>query len=213
MSSITSRRWLKAWSLFFLCVLAAVTYSTWDIPLTAYFYLAPSAESTFAKRCLKSRSARIRCAAAHHLGRIGPNAKSALPDLLVAMNASPEVASTAAWAVGTIGFVSPSSESIVALAKQINHANGEIRRYSAYSLGLCGRRLFESDLALFESTLIPALVGKLDDPDMSNGAAQALGMIGSLAVPTVKDLTRSSDSRLKSLAANAVMSLEGHDSR
>ncbi len=134
----------------------------------------------YALEKLRSTDPEIRQAAIRGLGRIGPDASSALPDLLIALHdPSSSIAAEAAWALGKIQ--SPDRHVIDELTSALDHENGEVRRYAAYALSLYGRQA---------SSAVPALTNRLRDEHMRYMAARALGEMGSDANGAIPQMTK-----------------------
>ena len=162
----------------------------------------------YARSKLSSDSILIREAAARGLGTIGPDADSAVPELLIALHdTSSQVASSAAWALGNIqspqrGRAKPINEETVdALVEALDHPNGEVRRYAAYGISLIGPT---STLA------VPKLIERLNDQHMAYMAAQALGNMGPAArgsIPTMTTLLNSPHDGERAEAALALSKL------
>lgn len=134
----------------------------------------------FAKRSLQSSNSLVRRGAARGVGRIGPAAKLATPDLLVLMETDCwQVASEAAWALGQLD--SPTPEVIAGLASALTHEHGEVRRYAAFSLSQYGPAA---------SAALPDLAMRLDDEHMGYMAARAIGEMGADGNVAIEPLTR-----------------------
>jgi HEAT repeat protein len=120
----------------------------------------------------------IRSDACEALGRIGPAAKAAAPELLAAMkDSAAQVRIHAAWALGEIDAGAPA---IPALIEALDDEDSEVRRYAANALLKHGR-LAEPAVA----KLIERL--QSDDPGAYMAAA-ALGEIGSPAKAAIPHL-------------------------
>ncbi len=129
----------------------------------------------YARGKLSSGDQSVRRAAAEALGRIGPKAGPAIPDLLLLLRTDcPEVARAAAWGIGGICAADAKSrplsqEAIDGLIDALDHPDGEIRRCAAYAIDLIGPRAHSA---------IPTLRRRLQDEHMAYMAAQALGGMG-----------------------------------
>ena len=154
-------------------------------------------------RQLKSPISSVRSSAAQGLGQIGPGARTAVPELLLMLqDQSPDVVSSAAWALGHIEMRSPDPDVIAALRDCLKHPDGEARRYAAYALSLCGGGA---------AAAVEDLIDKLDDPHMGCWAAQALGEIGPAArvsIPQLATLLKSQKSADRMNAAMALSKLQ-----
>lgn len=118
----------------------------------------------YAVEHLRSGSAMVRQAAARGMGRIGPQAKEAVPALLVALDdESSGVAAEAAAALGAIQ--APETRVIDGLIEALNNKDGEVRRYAAYALSQYGAKARSAG---------PALTKLLRDEHMRYMAARAL---------------------------------------
>ncbi len=195
-------------SLFILVALCAVCFAaiSWlDIlgPTGDLFRLEripdnDSSSVSFAMSKLRSEDLRVRKAAIRALGRIGPTAKSSIPELLrILAKASPQEAPDAAWAIGLIGPTNP--DVVAGLRDALKSKNAETRRYAAYAVGL-HRGV---------TPLIPELIALLDDDRVAGTAAHSLSMMGpggTVAVPQLTGLL-SSDNDANAPAALALSQL------
>ena len=134
----------------------------------------------YATSKLQSQELRVRNASLLALGRVGPPAKSSMPELLKILAAdSPAEAPNAAWAIGWIGPTNPSVST--ALRDALKSKNAETRRYAAYAVSLHKGA----------ATPIPELIALLDDERVAYVAARALGEMGpagTVAVPKLISL-------------------------
>ena len=102
---------------------------------------------------------------AHTLGRIGKEAREAIPSLLLAMqDDDAQVRSTAADTLGKVGLVNPAM--LQTLSKGLSDHDSEVRRVSAATLGRFGKYA--------HTTSIDLQVAALGDPETKvRRAAQA----------------------------------------
>ena len=113
--------------------------------------------------------------AAEALGEIGPNAKEAIPHLIIALeDENVVVKSSTAWALGKIG--PGAKEAIPHLIIALKDKNYYVRKCAVDALGNIGPGAKEA---------VPALISALKDEIacVRESAGQALGKIGKDAVP------------------------------
>jgi HEAT repeat protein len=130
---------------------------------------------------LKSNDSDARRAAAKDLGELGADAKSAVPDLIKALNNDKDlfVRRFAAEALGAIG---PDAVSAVPdLGKALNDSRKEVQLAAADALGKLG----EASIKVLTS----AVKDGNKDPEVRRKAAQGLGKIGKPAHSSVSALT------------------------
>ena len=126
--------------------------------------------------------------AAQALGKIGPNAKAAVPALLEGLydeDKDPIVGSCAAEALGKIG-----PHAVPALVEALNNEHEDVRRHAARALGEIGPDA---------KAAVPVLLEVLndEDEDVCECAAEALGKIGpdaKAAVPILTEVLKRSSS-------------------
>ncbi len=109
----------------------------------------------------------VREAAARALGRFGPEAKIAIPELSRALHDNQgRVRWEAATALGLIG-----KDSVKALIKAMDGSDAKARHATAYALGQIGPDAIDA---------VPALTKSLNDPDQAvrNSAAYSLSVVG-----------------------------------
>ncbi len=118
-----------------------------------------------------------RLAAIHEMGRLGPLASDALPQLReLFQTLDHEILASAAKAVGQMGL-----EAIPLLKELLKHPRRSVRREAVWALARLGAQAKEC---------IPDLGCALRDPDprTAAGAAQALANMGALAEAAIPDL-------------------------
>jgi HEAT repeat protein len=162
---------------------------------------------SYSQAMLSSGNVKVRDAAARKLGQIGPKASPAVPDLLVVLRTDvPQVASSAAWALGNIQAPQRhgqlrNQDVIPALIEALDHPDGEVRRYAAYAISLIGPAALSA---------VPKLSQKLTDQHMAYMAARALGEMGPAArssIPAMTALLSSSHAGERAEAAVALSRL------
>ncbi|HEX5732656.1 MAG TPA: HEAT repeat domain-containing protein [Blastocatellia bacterium] len=148
---------------------------------------------------LKSPDEYVRSRAAYELGWIRPEAKQAIPALIVALkDESNDVRSSVAEALGRIG--PEAKQAIPALIVALKDESNVVRSSAAYALGRMG---------LEAKQAIPALIVALKDEsnDVRNNAARALGRMGleaKQAVPDLIEALKDKDEDVRSSAADAL---------
>ena len=136
---------------------------------------------------LRDAAPGIRAQAALALGRIGPEAKAAIPDLVPLLN-DPDHAVRAA-AAGTLGHIGPQAEAAIPALVRYIRANRDEPRYApVYSLpGI-------------DAAAVPALLDLFQhDGELRGAAGGALGSMGPSAkdaVPVLIEGLRSPDREL-----------------
>lgn len=146
---------------------------------------APVEESTDVKtyvKKLKDRDAGERLKAAEVLGRYGPDARSAIPDLAGALRDQDEgVRKAAAEALQQIGSV-PLSQ-LAKVREALKDQSAEVRIAVIGILSVMGREAVEA---------VPDLVAALKDTDkvVRHKAALALGQLGPIAKAAVPELAK-----------------------
>jgi len=116
------------------------------------------------RESLQSSAADVPVWAAYTLGRIGPAAKSAVPDLIKALASSDEaLRGSAAQALGQIGLAAATA--VGPLAKTLNDAGPEVRLRAVVALGKIGPPA---------KNAIGQIVRKLADRQLRKRARQAL---------------------------------------
>ena len=114
------------------------------------------------------------------LGKIGPQARAAVPELMEALGDKDwKVRFPAAWALGRIG--PDAVETIPSLIHALGDRKVDVRREAVQALGWIGSQANE---------VVPALIGSLKDPDadIRFKAALTLGEFGSMAKAAVPAL-------------------------
>lgn len=175
----------------------------------------------FATASLDSRDPLVQRAAISAMGRIGPSARTAVPNLLEILaedrlSDDPSVdvptdsvddvpwavytnSSAAAWAIGNIGTTAP--EAHKALQKALKSKNRHTRRYAVYAFSCLGATA---------PSAIPDLTAALDDDRVSYIAARALGESGPQAIDAIPKLTEllspANDARAEAAIALASLS-------
>ena len=207
------KRFLGLYAAQWLCVVTALivvvaAWLLWVRPVVTLAYYRHSSVAA-ARSGLHSESELVRISAARALGGWGAPANDAVPELIIALNDdSPRVAADAAWALGGILSSQASnnspfqSQAITALLEALEHDDGEVRRYAAYSF---------SQMRGASQAAVPRLAELLDDDHMAYMAARALGEIGpasKAAVPKMAALLRSSHSGERAEAARALSRLQ-----
>ncbi len=148
----------------------------------------------------------VQARAAWALGRVGPAAGSAVPDLVrIAMDTSRLVDPrwSAVVALGRLGPVSdPAVPSLIAL---LGDADADMREASARAIGEISA----------ESDAISALEAALTDPDqlVRDGAALGLGTIGppaARAVPSLEELLGDDWPAVRAAACEALVRITGN---
>lgn len=144
----------------------------------------------------KHKSPAVRLGAVKALGKLGWQAKEALPVLSAALgDGDAKVREAAAAAVGQLG-----PDAVPTLAGMLNHPDKYVRRNAVWGLGKLGP-LARPVL----SELCHALQD--EDPRTASGAAQALGAMGADgadAVPALAEAMRGTNIVLCRLAAKAL---------
>jgi HEAT repeat protein len=141
----------------------------------------------------------VRINAAWALGRIGPQAKAAVPGLTEALEDKDwKVRRQAVWALGAIG--PDAKEAISSLIHALEDRKTDVRKEVARALGYIGLRANE---------VVPALIGALKDPDadVRYRAAFALGEFGpkaKAAVPALIDALNDPDEVVRRNAPQAL---------
>ncbi len=133
--------------------------------------------------------------AAQALGKIGPNAKAAVPALLEGLydeDKDPIVGSCAAEALGKIG-----PHAVPALVEALNNEHEDVRSLAAKALGKIGPDA---------KATVPALLEALndEDEDVRSLAAEALGKIGPDAVPALVEALNNEHEDVRRHAARAL---------
>jgi len=122
----------------------------------------------------------VRVNAVWALGKIGPQARAAIPELMEALVDNDwKVRFPAAWALGRIG--PDAVETIPSLIHALGDRKVDVRREAVQALGWIGPQTNE---------VVPALIGSLEDPDadIRYKAALMLGGFGSTAKEAVPAL-------------------------
>ena len=122
----------------------------------------------------------VRVNAVWALGKIGPQARAAIPELMEALVDNDwKVRFPAAWALGRIG--PDAVETIPSLIHALGDRKVDVRREAVQALGWIGPQVNE---------VVPALIGSLKDPDadIRYKAALMLGGFGSTAKEAVPAL-------------------------
>jgi HEAT repeat protein len=120
---------------------------------------------------LGSPDAKVRRSASFAIGKIGPDAASAVPRLLAALrDTDPTVADAAAFALGEIGPGAASALPSLVVVLEDKKADPRVRRSAAYAIGC---------LKPNHPSAVAALAGALDDasPAVRQNAAWSLGRI------------------------------------
>jgi HEAT repeat protein len=128
--------------------------------------------------------------AAQGLGRIGPAAAGAVPELAVALgDADAGVRRAAAETLGGIGPAA--AEAVRVLAAALGANDGDFRRVAARALGRIG------------PAAVPALIAVRRDAELGvrDAVAETLREIGSAAVPILKDTLGDADAYVREAAA------------
>ena len=144
------------------------------------------------KNMLRDADPGNRMLAAESLGRMGPAAEEAVPDLIQLLGEENDfLRSTAVTALAAIG-----AGAVPALIAAMNHQGPAVRSGAADALGGIGAGATEA---------IPALINLLGDRDyeISHRAASALGRIGAAAVPALMQVAAKEDSRVAGMAETA----------
>jgi hypothetical protein len=153
---------------------------------------------------LRSRSIHVRSSAAFGLGKLGPAAADAVPDLIKALSDKPPARTYATIALGEIA--SNAKLAVPALMKLLNDEEHEVRRAAVTSLGQLGPAA---------SAAVPKLLPFLGATDWCWWhflAAQALGRIGPTASSALEPLQRlltSKDRQIREEAQNAIRLISG----
>jgi len=133
-----------------------------------------------------------RMLAAESLGRMGPAAEEAVPELIQVLGEENDsLRSTAVTALAAIG-----TGAVPALVAALDHQGPAVRSGAADALGSIGAGSTEA---------IPALINLLGDRDyeISHRAASALGRIGAAAVPALLQVAAKEDGRVTGMAETA----------
>ena len=154
----------------------------------------PSREKYLAimKEMLRDKKPDNRVLAADSLGRMGPAAGEAVPDLIRVLN--DEEASVHLRAVSALAEIGTAA--VPALIAALNHQDTTIRCGAVDALGVMGPGA---------KGAVPALVILLSDQDypLSRHSASALGLIGPAAVPALTQVAKSGNGRTIDTALTA----------
>ena len=192
MKNVSGKSSVWMWVLIGLCVLVCVPLVFLAGKVVTYVSLrslqhGDSRNVSYAIAHLRSSNSFYRDAAARGLGSIGPEAGTAVPDLLIALDdESPQVASSAAWALGHIHYVGRGrvvaidKDVVDGLVQALDHPHREVRRYAAYAISMVGPA---------SSSAVPKLIKLLNDTHMAYMAARALGKMGPAAREAIPNLT------------------------
>ena len=148
---------------------------------------------------LGDADANVRTKAVDALGRIGPDAKQAVPALIKALSdPSADMRGRAAMTLGQMGAAA--KESVPALVKALGDTDVSVRRCAVLALYGFGPE---------SKDIVAALVKSLEDPDMTvrMNAALALGRMGpgaKDAVPALIKTLGQKEAGLRAVAADAL---------
>lgn len=147
-------------------------------------------------RALKHPNGLLRAKAARSLAKAGPQARSAYPQLLLAVNDEEQaVREAAVQAIAGLGV-----DAIATLVGFLSHEDKYIRRNAVWGLGKLG-----ASAAPALNVLCASL--RDSDPRTASGAAQALGAMGvagATAIPALDAAMRGANVVLCRLAAKAL---------
>lgn len=135
----------------------------------------------------------LHTAAARALAIIGPEARGATPDLMVAMrDPNRQVSWEAAHALGSMG-----KYAVPTLTEALTDRDTHVRHAAAYALGEAGP---EAEPA------IASLIGSLSDADegVRSSAAYTLGSIGRPALPALIQILKETTGNAQNAAAQAI---------
>ena len=141
----------------------------------------------------------VRVNAVWAIGKIGPQARASIPELMEALVDNDwKVRFPAAWALGRIG--PDAVETIPSLIHALGDRKVDVRREAVQALGWIGPQTNE---------VVPALIGSLKDPDadIRYKAALTLGGFGSTAkeaVPALIDALGDSDELVRRFVPQAL---------
>jgi HEAT repeat protein len=149
----------------------------------------------------KTEKMAVRVQAAKSLGRLGSDARRAVPDLTALVQESDE--GLCAAALGALASIGPEAKDAPALGKGLQSPSAEIRRLSMEALARLGPKA---------SGAVPSLKAALKDGDkaIKVQAAKTLEAIGSAAasaVPALTETLKDTDPEVSAAAAQALMKL------